>query len=180
MNIINKLKVLPLAILAAALFVGTSLADETMMGKDTSTMMGKDATTMMERGTYAPKELIGLFVNDRDGKHVGVIRDVRVNAANGEVNYVVVGKSLLGIGETEYAVPLEGLKIERADRTAILTVPVNKLLTVPSIVAGESDEEYKVLLQEHYGIAPEFGEGNGGPGKMMHEEKGGYREKSGY
>ncbi len=142
----KKLIILLIAILAATLFSGQSLADVT---KTTS-------------GAYTADQLIGLNVNDLDAKHVGKIRDVNLNSETVEINYVILGKSLLGIGEdTTSAVPLEALKIQNDEGSVTVTLIVSefKLLGSPSIAAGESDEEFRVRLQNYYCEAPEFGEG---------------------
>ena len=116
--------------------------------------------TKTESGAYTADQLIGLNVNDLEAKHVGKIRDVNLNSETGEINYVILGKSLLGIGEDTFAVPLEVLKIQNDDGSASATLIVSetRLLTAPSIAAGESDEKFKVRLQNYYCAAPEFGE----------------------
>jgi sporulation protein YlmC with PRC-barrel domain len=141
----KKLIMLLMAVLAVALFTGPSLAGE----------------TMMESSAYTTEQLIGLNVDNLEGKHVGKIRDVNLNSETGEINFVILGKSLLGIGEEKFAVPLEALKIQNDEGSVNVTLIVSeiRLLTAPSIAAGESDEEFRVRLQNYYCVAPEFGEG---------------------
>jgi len=155
----KKLIIILIVILAAPLFSGQSLAGETMMGKETSGMMGSSGHTA--------EQLIGLTVNNSKGEHVGQIRNVNQNPKTGEIYYVILGSSLLGIGETKHAVPLEALKIQTDEKRATLIVPQGKLENAPNIAAGESAEEFKVLLQKHYGVAPASGEGMGDPRSMM-------------
>ena len=117
--------------------------------------------TKTENGAYTAEQLFGLDVNNLEGKHVGIIRDVKLNSETGEINFVILGKSLFGIGEDKFAVPLEALKIQddEISLSATLIVSEARLLTAPSIAAGESDEEFRVRLQNYYCQAPEFGEG---------------------
>jgi hypothetical protein len=92
---------------------------------------------------------------------VGNIRDVNLNFETEEINYVILGKSLLGIGEDTFAVPLEALKISKGEgnMSATLIVSEIKLISAPSIAKGESDEEFRGNLLNHYCEAPEVGEG---------------------
>ena len=144
----KKLIILMISILAVALFSGQSLADE----------------TKLESSAYTADQLIGLNVDNLEGKHVGKIRNVNLNSETGEVNYVILGKSLLGIGEDTFAVPLEALKIQNTEKSlsATLTVSEIELLAAPSIAAGESDEAFRIRLQNYYCVTPESVEGIAG------------------
>ncbi len=117
--------------------------------------------TKTENGAYTAEQLFGLNVINLEGKHIGKIRDVNLNSETGEINYVILGKSLLGIGEDTFAVPLEALKIQNDEKSVSSTLIVSeiRLLKAPSIAVGESDEEFRVRLQNYYCEAPEFGEG---------------------
>jgi sporulation protein YlmC with PRC-barrel domain len=141
----KQLIILLVAILAAALFLGQSLAHE----------------TKTESGAYTAEQLIGLNVNNLEGKHAGIIRDVNLNSETGEIDFVILGKSLLGIGEDKFEVPLEALNIQDDEVSVVATLIVSeiKLLNAPSIAAGESDEEFRSRLQNYYCEAPEFGDG---------------------
>jgi sporulation protein YlmC with PRC-barrel domain len=133
-----------IAILAVALFSGQSFADE----------------ILMESNTYTTDQLIGLNVNNQEGKHVGKIRDVNLNSETGEINYVILGKSMLGIGEDRFAVPLEVIDIQnnQGSVSATLIVSEIRMLTAPRIAVGESNEEFRVRLQNYYCVAPDLGE----------------------
>ncbi|MCK5703706.1 MAG: PRC-barrel domain-containing protein [Cyclobacteriaceae bacterium] len=117
--------------------------------------------TKTEKSVYIAEQLIGLNVNNLEGKHVGIIRDVNLNSGTGKINFVILGKSLLGIGEDKFAVPLEALKIQNAEESVNATLIVSEfmVITAPSIDAGESDEEFRGNLLNHYCGAPEFDEG---------------------
>lgn len=118
--------------------------------------------TEAESNAYTAEQLIGRNVDHLNGEHIGKIRDVNLNAETGEINYVILGKSLLGIGgDTTSAVPLEALKIQKDEGNVTVTLIVSKirLLSAPSIAAGESDEEFRGRLQNYYCEAPEFGGG---------------------
>lgn len=110
----KKLIVLLIVILAAALLSGVSFA----------------SATRAER-TYTSGQLIGLNVDTLEGKHVGKIRDINLDFETGEINYVILGISLLGIGEEKFRVPLEALEIQnnRGRTNATLVISENKLMT---------------------------------------------------
>ena len=138
-----------IAILAITFFSGQSLADQ----------------TLLESNVYTTDQLIGLNVNNQEGKHVGKIRDVNLNSETGEINYVILGTIMLGIGEDIFAVPLEALKIQNDEKNTSVTLIVSELIlmTSPSIAAGESNEEFRVRLQNYYCVAPEFEKGIDAP-----------------
>ena len=141
----KELILLLVSIMVVALFTGLSLADK----------------TTMQSNPYTAEQLIGLNVNNPDGKHVGKIRDVNLNSDTGEINFVVLGKSMLGIGEDKFAAPLEALEIQNDEGSLSATLIVSeiKLISAPSIANGESDEEFKDNLLNHYCEVPEAGEG---------------------
>lgn len=117
--------------------------------------------TKAENNAYTAEQLIGRNVDNLNGEHVGKIRDVNFNSNTGEMNYVILGKSMLGIGEdTTSAVPLEALKIQNDEGNVTVTLIVSefKLLKAPSMTTNESDENFRNRLQEYYCSSPEFGE----------------------
>ena len=138
----KNLIILMISILAIALFSGQSLADE----------------TKLESSAYTADQLIGLNVDNLEGKHVGIIRDVNLNSATGEINYVILGKSLLGIGEDKFAVPLEALKISNDEGATDVTLVVSevKVISAPNFETAMSDEEFKDLLLNHYCAVPDI------------------------
>ena len=138
----KKLIMLLMSILAVTLLTGPSFAGETMMGKGTP--------GMMESSAYTAEQLIGLNVNDLEGKHVGIIRDVNLNSDTKEIDFVILGKSLLGIGEEKFVVPLEALKMQDAQgsRNATLIVEEDKLISASSITANETKTEKSVYIAE--------------------------------
>jgi len=117
--------------------------------------------TKAESNAYTAEQLIGLNVDNVEGRHIGIIRDVNLNSATGEISYVILGKSLLGIGEDKFAVPLEALNIQDDEINVVATLIVSetKLLNAPDIEVGESNEEFRGRLQNYYCEAPEFGGG---------------------
>jgi len=140
----KKLIMLLVSILTVALFTGISFAGE--------------AET--EDSAFTVNQLIGLSVNDLEGKHVGKIRDVNLNTETSEINYVILGKSLLGIGEDKFAVPLEALKIQNAEGnvTATLIISEIRLISAPIIGVGESDGAFGDRLQNYYCEVPNLGD----------------------
>jgi sporulation protein YlmC with PRC-barrel domain len=116
--------------------------------------------TKAESNTYTAEELIGQDVKSLEGKHAGIVRDVNLNSETGEINYIILGKSLLGIGEDKFPVPLEALRIMKKAGVTDVTLVVSEvtLISAPNFETAESGEEFKDLLLEHYCAAPEFDE----------------------
>jgi sporulation protein YlmC with PRC-barrel domain len=116
----KKLMVLVMLIMAVAFFTGNSFAGETTMGKQ--------MPALTESSTYTADQLIGLHVNNLEGRYVGKIRDVNLNSETGQINYVTLGKSLFGIGEDTFLkVPLDALKIQNDDGSVSATLIVSEI-----------------------------------------------------
>ena len=164
----NKLTVLCTAILAVLLLAGPSFAGG--IGKDVKT---SDAAVS---GVYTGDQLVGLSVIDREGEVIGKIKEVNLNSETGVINYVVLAeRGYLGIGEERHAVPLEALEISLTAGTATLIVTEDKLEGVPERAMGMTDEEYRGVIQRHYGVAPAWEEGEVESEKTLKKE-----EKRGY
>lgn len=140
----KKLIILLFAVLAVVVFSGLSLADE----------------TRVEKSAYTAEQLIGQNINSQEGKHVDIIRDVNQNSVTGEINYVILGKSLLGIGKDKFSVPLEALKISNDEgiTKVALVVSEDKLISAPNFESAGSGEEFKDILLDHYCTTPDFDE----------------------
>jgi sporulation protein YlmC with PRC-barrel domain len=138
----KKLIVLLMSFLLVSFFTGQSFADE----------------TKIESSALTGEQLVGLNVDDLEGQHAGIIRDVKFNAETGKINYVIIGKSLLGIGEDRFALPLEALSIhdEEGSLAATLIVPEVRLIGAPTIAVDESEESFGDRLQKYYCSAPEL------------------------
>lgn len=138
----KKLIVLLMSFLLVSFFTGQSFADE----------------TKIESSALTGEQLVGLNVDDLEGQHAGIIRDVKFNAETGKINYVIIGKSLLGIGEDRFALPLEALSIhdEEGSLAATLIVPEVRLIGAPTIAVDESEEAFGDRLQKYYCSAPEL------------------------
>ena len=138
----KKLIILLATILAITISSGLSLAGE----------------VGLEKGDYTVEQLLGKEVSDLEGKHVGIIRDFNLNSITGEINYVILGKSMLGIGEDKFAVPLEALKIRNVEGGTNVTLIVSELMviTAPSFDTAESAEKFKEILLNHYCAVPEL------------------------
>jgi len=113
--------------------------------------------------------LYGLTVYNEEGKKIGVIGSVNVNDASGIVNYVNITGTDVNGAEKSYPVPPEALKIDTDHGKATLRFAEDKLENVPTKM-GMSDEEYRLRIDQHYGVAPAWQENKGGSGYMMNKE----------
>lgn len=133
------------AVLSVLLLAGTAFAAGS----------GTEGSSEMTSGVYSEEELRGLTVVNLEGEEIGEIREVRVDSETGEVNFVILARGgVLGIGEKRHAVPIEALEIRRDEEKATLIVSENKLETAPRQETEMSDEEFKNVIQKHYGVAP--------------------------
>jgi sporulation protein YlmC with PRC-barrel domain len=167
----NKLTVLLTAILTVLLLAGPSFAGQTASG---------EKSPEMAASSYTENQLVGLSVFDKKGEEIGKIKEVNLNSETGDINFVILAEGgVMGIGEKRHAVPLAALNINRDEGKATLLVAKDKLEGVPEKTADVTDEEFKGIIEEYYGVAPVWQEGEGESGKMM-ERKEEYREKSMY
>ncbi|RJX34076.1 MAG: PRC-barrel domain containing protein [Desulfurivibrio sp.] len=158
----KKLTALLMAILAFVLVAGPAFAGE---------MAGEKSATPAVTRTYSQDELVNLAIFNREGKEIGRISDVNINPDTGAVNFVTLASGSV--------LPVEALEIHSAHRTATLLVPEDKLATAPVRATGMSNEEFRGIINKHYGIAPAWGKGVTEPPKMM-EKEGKHPEKSNY
>ena len=122
--------------------------------------------------------LYGLTVYSQAGQKIGVIRNVNVGKESGIVNYVdIVGTNAKG-EEKSYPVPPEALNIDVEHGKATLLFAEDKLENLPPLMG--KTEDYRVMLDEHYGISPNWDEKTGKAGTMMNKKAAPTQEKSEY
>jgi sporulation protein YlmC with PRC-barrel domain len=124
---------------AVAALLATSAAAAEPERKAPATGTTTAAPSAAQRGGHAPSaasetrisKLIGMNVQDREGKSLGEIKDVVIDANTGEIKYAVLSAGgTLGIGEKRYAMSLarakpdgKGKLVADFDRAALESAP---------------------------------------------------------
>lgn len=170
----NRLNGLLTAMLALMLIGGSAYA-----GADGSAQAENPTDPMTSSSAYTEDELVDLVVIDQEGSKIGTIKSVSKNDETGEINFVTLAEGgFLGMGRNEHAVPLEALNIRSEEGEATLLVSRDKLLSSPAPEVGLTDEEFRGVINQHYGIGPAWEE-NKGESEMMEGEKE-YQERNDY
>jgi sporulation protein YlmC with PRC-barrel domain len=76
--------------------------------------------------------LIGSDVYNYDDEHIGDIKEIMLNGATGEIEYVVLSfGGILGLGEKLFAVPWKALTLDTNNESFILNEPKERLENAP-------------------------------------------------
>jgi len=154
------------AMLAVGLISGSSWAGTDESGNWTN------APNEMTNRTYALNELDGYKVIDNTGAAIGTIKNVNRDFKTDVINFVVIAEpGMGGTGEQLHAVPVTVLQIDKFDKTATLLVSRDMLENAPAQTADVTDEEFKGLIDQYYGVAPAWNEGNGATKNMMQNKE---------
>jgi sporulation protein YlmC with PRC-barrel domain len=108
-----------------AVAFGVAVSFNGAEAQDTMRDVKDQAAFALESGHVDTKHIIGMKVVTPDGKHVGEIDQLIMNAGNGKVSHAVVGLGgLAGIGERHVVVPWSQVKIrggrDRKDMAAMV------------------------------------------------------------
>jgi len=150
--------------LALGLFLlsaNTALAKDVdeQKGMDQSTLGTLDETTSEE--SIRASELIGMSVYNMEGKALGSIHDIVVDADSGQPKYVAISYGgFLGMGDKLYAVPWKAFKAQRIAGTdglqLVIDVSQEKIKSAKGFDQENwpdfSDRELKKELDLHYGV----------------------------
>ncbi|NEX60379.1 PRC-barrel domain-containing protein [Noviherbaspirillum galbum] len=81
--------------------------------------------------------MIGMAVRDLDGRKVGDLRDIVLDARRGEIAYAVINfGGVLGVGAKYHAVPWQALKRSENGRWLILAAERDAIANAPSFDRG--------------------------------------------
>jgi len=154
------------AMLAAGMMTGTAWAGPTEIGNWTN------APNEMTNRTYALNELDGYKVVDTTGGAIGTIAQVHRDFKTDSINFVVISEpGMNGASEQLHAVPVTALQINKFDKTATLLVSRDMLQNAPAQSADVTDEQFKGIIDQYYGVAPAWHEGNGTTKNMMQKKE---------
>jgi sporulation protein YlmC with PRC-barrel domain len=108
-------------------------------------------------GVLKVSTLIGMKVQDAEGKNLGDIKDLVIDPADGSIGYAVLDfGGFLGIGEKYFAVPWEALQWTPDHKIIVLDVSKKDLKQAPGFDKNKwpdlGSEEQALLIYEYYGM----------------------------
>lgn len=106
---------------------------------------------------------IGSFVQNKDGKYLGIIRDLMIDPKNGGVAFAVLSQGgTIGIPQKFVAVPFSALTPTEKKRSYLLDASWEKIMAAPSFNRSEwpemADRKWETDIYRYYGVTPPWGE----------------------
>lgn len=109
-------------------------------------------TDSAQQKTKAPDTLIGKKVESKDGKEVGLIKDIVKNPANGQAYAIVASANKL------YPVPVSALNPQPEKETVALSIDKKKFSAAPSYPEGKMPDmtspAINLLVNQFYRQSP--------------------------
>ena len=102
-------------------------------------------------------DMIGMKVEDMEGKGLGDIRDLVIDPEDGSVQYAVLEfGGFAGMGEKYFAVPWEALQLKQAEKKIALDVSKKDLKDAPGFDKNHwpdlSQEQQQIAIYEFYDV----------------------------
>src|SRR5437868_1536080 len=106
---------------------------------------------------FKASTILGMKVQDTEGKRVGDIKDLVIDPADGSIGYAVLDfGGFLGIGDKYFAVPWEALQWTRDRKAIVLDVSKKDLKQAPGFDKNHwpdlGSEEQALVIYEYYGM----------------------------
>jgi sporulation protein YlmC with PRC-barrel domain len=103
--------------------------------------------------------VVGMKVQDTQGKKLGDIKDLVIDPVDGSIGYAVLDfGGFLGIGDKYFAVPWEALQWTPDHKAIILDVSKKDLKQAPGFDKNKwpdlGSEEQALIIYEYYGMPP--------------------------
>lgn len=105
--------------------------------------------------------IIGNKVVNAEGEQLGSIKDLVIDLDDAQVAYAVLSfGGFLGLGDKLFAIPLEALRLNAADHTAVLDVDKEELKDAPGFDKdhwpndAQYDAGWLLAIYEYYGYSP--------------------------
>ena len=108
-------------------------------------------------GVLKVSTVVGMKVQDTEGKRLGDIKDLVIDPADGSIGYAVLDfGGFLGIGEKYFAVPWEALQWTPDYKAIVLDVSKKDLKQAPGFDKNQwpdlGSEEQALIIYEYYGM----------------------------
>lgn len=111
-----------------------------------------EKTDSAQQKTKAPDTLIGKKVESKDGKEVGLVKDIVKNPANGQAYAIVASANKL------YPVPVSALNPQPEKETVALSIDKKKFSAAPSYPEGKMPDmtspAINLLVNQFYRQSP--------------------------
>ncbi len=120
-------------------------------------LSGLSAQAADKTGVLKASEMIGMKVEDTEGKGLGDIRDLVIDPEDGSVQYAVLEfGGFAGMGEKYFAVPWEALQLNQEDKKIALDVSKKDLKDAPGFDKDHwpdlSQEQQQIAIYEFYEV----------------------------
>jgi|SRR6476661_5354241 sporulation protein YlmC with PRC-barrel domain len=108
-------------------------------------------------GVMKVSNVVGMKVQDTDGKKLGDIKDLVIDPMDGSIGYAVLDfGGFLGIGDKYFAVPWEALQWTADRKAIVLDVSKKDLKQAPGFDKNNwpdlGSEEQALVIYEFYGM----------------------------
>ena len=118
-------------------------------------------TTMTEPRTnvLSTSTLMGDKVVNREGEHLGEIKELMIDPQTGHVGYAVLSfGGFLGMGDKLFAIPFRALELNPDRNEFVLNVPKDKLKAAPGFDKNDwpksADRQWGTEIHTYYGTTP--------------------------
>lgn len=120
------------------------------------TMLVPVADARDKSGVLKVSNVIGMKVQDTEGKKLGDIKDLVIDPMDGSIGYAVLDfGGFLGIGDKYFAVPWEALQWTADQKVIVIDVTKKDLKQAPGFDKNNwpdlGTEEQALLIYEFYG-----------------------------
>ncbi len=118
---------------------------------------GMPAQAADKSGVLKASEIIGMKVEDTEGKGLGDIRDLVIDPEDGGVQYAVLEfGGFAGVGDKYFAVPWEALQLNQEQKKIALDVSKKDLKDAPGFDKDHwpdlSQEQQQIAIYEFYEV----------------------------
>jgi len=115
------------------------------------------AHALEKSSVFKGTDLVGMHVEERDGKRLGEIKDLVVDPTDGEIDYVVLDYGgFLGVGHKYFAVPWKALTFTGDMKRVILDVTNKDLERAPGFDKDNwpdlNSRDLAIMIYEFYGV----------------------------
>jgi len=117
--------------------------------------LGSPAQARDKSGVLKASDVIGMKVQNTEGKSLGNIKDLVIDPENGDLQYAVLDfGGFAGVGDKYFAVPWEALQFNPADKKIALDVSKKDLKEAPGFDKNNWPDlsEQAVVIYEFYGV----------------------------
>ena len=152
----KRINLLFLGVIASTFFAALAFAGGMEeIGKAVTDIMTSDPQIQETGSDISSQNLMGMKVVNNAGEDIGEISEVKAHESSDQVNFVIIAKKgVLGLGGSQYAVPIRAITVSPDAKQATLNVDESLLASAPQQGPEMSADAFQLQLEQHYGIAP--------------------------